>query len=187
MSMNYKITFLFILVCPCIVFAQERRWYPDKPNTKADTIAILINKVRSFSEWDSFPEDTVQRNGGFYKVFFYTAVSSIDSVKYVPYFFPGGTIKRKQKKKKIIERVELKLGADDKDVTVYRRKHYLDKNGQIIKTRNKRKRGAECEGESYSMITYEYKNGLLIREYIYDGAIAAGYYYIKEYRYEYYP
>ena len=54
-----------------------------------------------------------------------------------------------------------------------------------MKTENKIMQGTRLEGEAYSKLTYEYKNGLLINEYVFDGNLSDGYY-IKKYIYEYY-
>jgi hypothetical protein len=144
---------------------QNMRWYLDKPITKADSVAIIKNNVKSVSNFDVEGDSLYPL---LRKTYFYFSKNKIDSVV-CPNSFPVYRTIKKITKDKIVETVTMKPGKTKNSNTVCRRIHYFDKSGQVIRTENKIIKGVRLEGEAYVDVYYKYKDGLLFEAYTCGG------------------
>jgi hypothetical protein len=178
---------------------EKRHWHQFKPNTKADSLAIIRHRVKSVTEVNLYKSDygwvvyqTIPA------LIFYWKGSLIDSVKDVnkndlDYF---DTYKcTKSTDSFIRERVEFQTGYQSKEhpeqnwqgIVIYKRTNHLNKDGLVYLTENKCTKGMGLEGESFTKIKYEYKDGLLVEVHLYeDFRNGGGYQYMRKYVYAFY-
>jgi len=180
-----KIIFILIIFVFVIKFGfgQTYDWYPHKPNTTADSISIIKNKIRScrmiygvVGDTTTFCNDTIM---------FYYSNDKIDSTVFKNGFAYYLT-ERKYLKDKILETVKMKPGYGKDSFTVFKRTHHINNLKQITKTDNRLIKGIPLEGESFSKIVYIYQNNVLTEEHLFDATLTKDFYYYIKFNYEYY-
>ncbi len=175
------------------VIGQTSLWYDYKPITRQDTLAILANHVRSISRSIVIKGPGVLTadsqhvyNDNYYQATFFVSNNKIDSV--TRRGFDGRRV-YKRSPHKIKETVYFDhifgWDMDEHELVVYKRIHFLDSTGQVIRTTNKAVKHGGLEGESFSKIEYVYEHGLLTEERVYESGAYEDpeFYYAKKYVY----